>query len=78
MVTQSDLVPSQRFLQEVIANRGQAAGLDGRVFRAKGIADCDRDCVSVLKLGVSRNCVSKKPCGSGGVRVETLFGFGEI
>ena len=43
MVTQSDSVPSQRFLQEVIANRGQAAGLDGRVFRAKGTTRCVRD-----------------------------------
>src|SRR4029450_10152265 len=32
------------FPQEVIANRGQAAGLDGRVFRAKATADCVRDC----------------------------------
>jgi pSer/pThr/pTyr-binding forkhead associated (FHA) protein len=32
------------FSQEVIANRGQAAGLDGRVFRAKATADCVRDC----------------------------------
>jgi hypothetical protein len=37
MVTQSDLVPSQRFLQEVTANLVQATGLEtsGRVFRAK-------------------------------------------
>jgi hypothetical protein len=50
MVTQSDLVLSQRFLQEAIANRGQAVGLDGSVFRAKGTADRISDCVSILKL----------------------------
>jgi hypothetical protein len=39
MVTQYDLVPSQRFLQEFIANGVQSTGLEssGRVFRAKGL-----------------------------------------
>jgi hypothetical protein len=39
----------------VTANRGQAAGLDGYVFQAKATADCVRDGVSVLKLGLTRN-----------------------
>src|SRR4029079_9461518 len=55
METLYDLVPSPRFLQGFIVNRGQAAGLDGCVFRAKDTADRGRDCISILKLSVSRN-----------------------
>src|SRR6266542_81806 len=41
-VTPSDLVPSQRFLQDIAANRGQAAGLEncGRIFQPKGTTHC--------------------------------------
>ena|ERR1700754_2971207 len=55
MGTHYDLVPSPRFLQGFTVNRGQAAGLNGCVFRANGIVDRGRDCVSILKLSVSRN-----------------------
>jgi hypothetical protein len=65
MVTQSDLVPSQRFLHEVIANPGQAAGVDGRVFRAKGIAECIRDCV--------RTAVPQPPIRSKGASISHVY-----
>jgi hypothetical protein len=58
MVTQSDLVPSWRFLQDVAANGGQAAGLEssGRVFRSKPEAnDLARRCSQRLG-GASRRC----------------------
>ena len=66
MATHSDLVPSERFLQEVTANRVHATGLEssGWYFRRRRTADCVRDGVSVLKLRLTHNCdFKKKPCG---------------